>query len=87
MKAVPGGTPIIVRCHAGHRADERPLAFDLGGGEIRVAAVLDQWFDPASRAFKVSDEEGNIYILRHDERTDLWDLVFYRSRKIAEMQG
>jgi hypothetical protein len=41
----------------------------LSGSESRLAvrAVVDRWFAPMQRWFKVDADDGNMYVLRHDE--------------------
>jgi hypothetical protein len=72
------GIDIRVASYAGHRADERPLSFVLGERELAVSEILDRWYGPDRRYFKVGADDGNIYILAHDEPGDRWELVSYR---------
>ena len=75
------GRGIRVECHAGHRADERPLRFFLEDRAVEVAAVLDAWVGPDHRYFKVKGDDGDVYILRHDTDADSWELtMFARAR-------
>ena len=69
-----------VECYAGYRADERPLHFSLAGGgrDFQVSEVLDQWYGPDYRCFKVRADDGNLYILRHEEQEDIWTLDSFR---------
>jgi len=67
-----------VRCYAGRKADERPLAFESGGREYRVVSVLDQWYGPGETFFKVRADDGNLYILKHSSTADEWTLESYR---------
>ena len=70
-----------VECYAGYRADERPLRFSLaasGGRDFQVSEVLDQWYGPDYRCFKVRADDGNLYILRHHEQEDIWTLDSFR---------
>ncbi len=69
---------IKVECYAGYRAAERPLRFAMGEQSLNVEAVEDQWYSPLSRYFRVRASDGNIYILRHDEEADSWNLEAYR---------
>ena len=76
--------PLKVECYAGYKADERPLRFSLGtGGEgrtLEVKEVLDQWYGVGYRCFKVLADDGDIYILRHQEPEDVWTLDAFRRR-------
>jgi len=65
---------IRVQCHAGHRGEEEPRAFYLEGRRIEVMAIVDRWLDPRHRYFKVQAYDGAVYLLRHDEEYDLWEM-------------
>lgn len=70
---------IAVDCYAGHRGEETPRAFTLGGRSIAVAEVVDRWLAPDHRYFKVTGEDGNTYVLRHEVGQERWELVLFRS--------
>ncbi len=70
---------IHVECYAGYRGDQEPLAFWLEGRRLVVRAVVDRWFAPTQRWFKVDAEDGNTYVLRHGEGTGDWELAAYAS--------
>lgn len=78
---LPGGSLVTVECYAGHRADERPLRFTLGGRHYEVAEVDDQWYSPDSKYFRVRADDGNLYVLRHEERHDVWTLEAFRAER------
>jgi hypothetical protein len=42
-----------------------------------VRRVLDRWFGAGYRYFKLLDEEGATYILRHDEGRGVWEMTFF----------
>jgi hypothetical protein len=44
-----------------------------------VKEVLDQWYGPDYQCFKVLADDGNLYILRHNFREDIWTLDSFRS--------
>ena len=70
-----------VECYAGYKADERPVRFKPWGKDTRfleVQEILDQWYGPGYRCFKVRADDGNLYVLRHDERDDFWVLDSFR---------
>jgi hypothetical protein len=69
---------IAVECHAGYRGEEEPRAFTLGERRLQVNSILDRWLAPDHRYFKVAADDGNTYILRHDEARDDWDLGAFR---------
>ncbi len=67
-----------VESYSGRKSDERPLNFELGGRRYRVEEVLDQWYGPEATYFKLRADDGNTYILSHNEREDSWDLEAFR---------
>jgi hypothetical protein len=72
---------IRVQCYAGFKADERPQKFTLGGRDFIVDAVDDQWYSPAAIYFRVRADDGNYYVLRHDEVQDFWTLDAFRAAR------
>jgi hypothetical protein len=70
---------IRVECYAGHRADERPLRFVLRGREFVVSDLDGRWYSPEASYFRVLADNGNYYVLRHDEVQDLWTLDGFRA--------
>jgi hypothetical protein len=75
-----------VDCHAGRKADERPVRFRLEGRQYWVEDVLDQWYEPDSISYKVRANDGNLYILRQQTSVPdgAWDLVSFREQKKAD---
>ena len=73
---------IIVRveCYAGHKAEERPVRFQLDGEDHMVDEVLDQWYSPDATYFKTRSDDGNTYVLRHipSPQQDAWTLESLR---------
>ena len=69
---------IRVECYSGYRGEQEPLAFWLGERRLVVLAIVDRWFGPEQRWFKVDAEDGNVYVLRHDEPTGNWEIAAYR---------
>jgi hypothetical protein len=69
---------VRVECYSGHKADERPLRFQLGERWLAVEEVTDRWYDPDAMYFRVRAEDGNIYVLRHREPEDFWTLEAFR---------
>ncbi len=78
---LPNWSEISVECYAGHRADERPLRFELRGRHYEVVELDDQWYSPEARYFRVRADDGNLYVLRHDERRDVWTLDAFRAAR------
>jgi hypothetical protein len=74
---------IHVECYAGYRADQRPTRFTLRGREFQVEQVDDQWYSPDAIYFRVRADDGNFYVLRHDEAQDEWTLDAFRAARPA----
>jgi hypothetical protein len=67
-----------VECYAGHRGEQTPRVLILGERRIAVAEVLDAWLAPDHRYFKLKGEDGDTYLVRHDERSNNWELTMFR---------
>jgi hypothetical protein len=67
-----------VECYAGHRGDEAPRVLVIGGRRVEVAQVLDRWLAPSHRYFKVRGDDGDVYIVRYDEGSDMWELTMFQ---------
>ncbi len=78
---MPEDAGVSVECYAGYRADERPVRFTLSGRHYEVTEVDDQWYSPEARYFRVRAGDGNLYVLRHDERRDSWTLEGFRATR------
>jgi hypothetical protein len=70
-----------VECYAGHRGEQTPRTLILGDHRIAVAEVLDAWLAPDHRYFKLKVEDGNTYLVRHDERSSTWELTMFRAER------
>lgn len=72
---------IRVECYAGYRGDQRPVRFVLGGKTYEVNEIDDQWYSPGAVYFRVRADDGNVYVLRHDETADQWSLEGFRAKR------
>jgi len=70
-----------VECYAGYRADQRPLRFALRGHVFEITEVQDQWYSPGAIYFRVRADDGDYFVLRHDEGQDVWTLDAFRSAR------
>ena len=70
---------IRVICYAGFRGEETPRRLILGTRSIEVVAVQDRWLAPDHRYFKLTGDDGNRYIIRHDPQQDSWQLTCYKN--------
>ena len=71
-----------VECYAGHRGEQTPRTLILGDRRITVAEVLDAWLAPDYRYFKLKGEAGDSYLVRHDERSNTWELTMFRAGRV-----
>ena len=69
-----------VECYAGHRGEQTPRTLILGDRRIAVAEVADAWLAPDYRYFKLRSDDGNTYLVRHDERSSTWELTMFRAQ-------
>ena len=69
-----------VECYSGHKADQRPIKFWLGDAAHFVESIEDQWYGPDALYFRVQADDGNTYVLGHNEKTDEWTLESFRSQ-------
>jgi hypothetical protein len=69
---------ISVECYAGHRGEQTPRALVLAGRRVAVAEVVDAWLAPDYRYFKLR-ADGDTYLVRHDERSNTWELTMFRA--------
>ena len=70
---------IAIECYAGHRGEQTPRTLILAERRIAVEEVLDAWLEPDHRYFKRRGEDGDTYIVRHDERRGVWELTMFRA--------
>jgi hypothetical protein len=70
-----------VECGAGLRGAPEPLAVRFGARRVGVRAIVDRWFAPTRRWFRVDADDGQLYVLRHDEATGEWELAALTRRE------
>lgn len=71
---------VQVECYSGHKADQRPIKFRLGDTVLFVETIEDQWYGPEAIYFRLRADDGNTYLLGHNETTDEWTLESFRSQ-------
>lgn len=79
--------PLSVEAYSGYKADERPVAFRLGGRRIAVREILDRWYGEDHAYFKLTGEDGTVYIIRQDRSSDTWELILERVPTTLPPQG
>ncbi len=77
-------TPILVETYSGYAADERPVAILLNGRRIAVQEILDRWYGEDHAYFKVGGNDGAVYVIRLDRRSDTWELILMDSALHAQ---
>lgn len=65
---------LTVESYSGYRGEQEPRAFLLGERRIAVVEILDRWVGPDHRYFRVSGDDGHLYVLRRDDAADEWTL-------------
>lgn len=73
----PAAVEIEVDCYAGHRGEETPRRIVLGGRAVEVVEVVDRWYGPDHRYFKLLCSDGAVYLVRHDQVADRWELRLF----------
>jgi hypothetical protein len=66
---------------------EKPIAFHFFGRRYGVKKIVDQWFGAGDTYFKVEADDNNIYLLKHEEGQDCWDLIFYQNPVLARFHA
>ena len=68
---------IRIECYAGYRGEEEPCVFWLGERRLEVVELVDRWYDPDYRYYRCRADDGDCYVLRHDELSGEWDLAAF----------
>jgi hypothetical protein len=72
-------TKVCVESYAGYKADQRPMRLKLGEQTLPIVEIEDRWHSPGETYFRVRVQDGDRYVLRHEEAQDVWTLEGYRS--------
>jgi hypothetical protein len=70
---------VRVECYSGYKADERPARLKLKDSVKEIMTIEDRWYSPGATYFRVVADDGDRYILRHEEAQDVWSLTGYRT--------
>ena len=66
---------------AGPGGDLEPSVVWFGTRRVGVRAIVDRWFAPATRWFRVAGDDDQLYVLRHDQASGEWDLAALTRRE------
>ncbi|MGB7281287.1 MAG: hypothetical protein WBE13_03410 [Candidatus Acidiferrum sp.] len=70
---------VRVECYSGHKAEERPVRIVFEEQTLDIAEVEDRWYSPGATYFRVLAENGDRYVLRHEDAQDVWSLTAFRA--------
>jgi hypothetical protein len=70
---------VRVECYSGYKADERPTRLHLGTHSFEITQIEDRWYEPGATFFRLLLEDGDRYVLRHEEPQDVWTIAGYRA--------
>ena len=69
---------IKVECYSGYKAEETPRRIYLGERKIEVVEIIDRWLAIDHRYFKIKGDDNNTYIIRYDNKKNLWELKLFQ---------
>ena len=69
---------VQVETYAEEGGAEKLRRFRFDDRVVEVADNIDQWHGADYRYVKVRGSDGNVYVLRHDEVRDEWELTMYQ---------
>ena len=58
-----------------------PRRVRMDGRRVDVARMLDQWHGVDYRYFKFMGDDGDLYLLRHDQTSGEWDLRLFEAAR------
>ena len=62
---------------AGYRGEETPRVLTIGDRRVVVTEICDRWLAPDHRYFKVRGDDGDVYIVRQDTASGVWELTMF----------
>ena len=65
---------IRVACEPGLGGELEPAVVWFGARRLEVSAILDRWWGPGQRWWKLETGDG-LYILRREEGSGAWELA------------
>jgi hypothetical protein len=70
-----------VEVSTGFRGEPEPQAIWFGARRVGVRSVVDRWFAPNQRWFRVDADDEQLYVVRLDQTTGEWELVALTRRE------
>lgn len=67
--------------------EQEPARLWFGARAVRVAEILDRWWAPDHRYYKLRGEDGARYIVRYDLPAARWDLTLYEREEHDTPRG
>jgi hypothetical protein len=61
---------IRVECYTGRITGERPIKFWLEDVVLFIESIMDEWEIPNTQFFRERADDGDSYVLRHDQEKD-----------------
>ncbi len=61
-----------VTAYAGYKANERPSSFTIDDQRLEVRDIISRWAEPDKDFFKVIADDGRVYTLSRNRKSDLW---------------
>jgi len=64
-----------VKCHSGYVYAEEPRSFIWQEKELSIKVTEKAWQEPGKRLFRVVTEDGKLFELCYNEKSDHWSAV------------
>jgi hypothetical protein len=74
---------VQVETHVDEGGAEWYRRFCLDSRVIELADNIDQWHGANYRYMKVRSRDGDVYMLRHEETEDQWELAMHQSSRFV----
>lgn len=75
---------IDVRTVAAPSGEGEPREFLLGNRRVAVEQILDRWHGEGYRYFRLRGDDRAVYILRHDETADDWEMTLFERASASD---
>jgi hypothetical protein len=63
---------IKVTAYSGYKGNERPLSFIDDDQRHEIRDITSRWAEPDKDFFKVIADDGRVYTLSRDRKSDRW---------------